>query len=64
MGFLQNFHLFIKYTKENTKNLVDMLPRLPTSNITVFETLMHIEPFIQKSYREAYKKYEDFKEVF
>ena len=64
MGFLQQFHLVIKYKKVNTNKLVDMLSRPPTSNITTFGTLMHMEPFTHDAYREAYSEDEELKEVF
>jgi hypothetical protein len=63
-GFLQQFHLVIKYRKGVTNKLVDMLPRSPTSNIIAFRNLVHMEPFTHDAYKEAYTKDEDFKEVF
>jgi len=41
-----------------------MLSRLPTSRITTLRILMHMDPFIDDAYREAYTKDEEFKEVF
>jgi hypothetical protein len=64
MGFLQQFHLIIKYKKGSTNKLVDMLSRPPTSKITTLGTLMHMEPFTHDAYKEAYIEDEDFKEVF
>ena len=64
MGLLQQFHLLIKYKKSRTNKLEDMLSRPPTSKIIALGTLMHIEPFTHDAYKEAYTKYEDFKEVF
>jgi len=64
MGFLQQFHLVIKYKKGSTNKLVDMLSRPPTLNIIALGTLMHMEPFHHDAYREAYLDYEDFKEVY
>ena len=64
MGFLQQFHLVIKYKKGTTKKLVDMLSRLSTLNITAFGNLMHIDPFTHDAYREAYSEDQDFKEVY
>jgi hypothetical protein len=64
MGFLQQFHLIIKYKKGNTNKLENMLSRPPTSKITTLGTLMHMEPFTHDAYKEAYTKDEDFKEVF
>lgn len=64
MGFLQHFHLVIKYKKENTNKLDGMLSRPPTLKIITLVTLMHIELFTHDAYREAYSGDEDFKEVF
>jgi hypothetical protein len=64
MGFLQQFHLVIKYKKGSTNNLVDMLSRPPTSKITTLLTLMDMDPFILDAYKEAYTSGGDFKEVF
>ena len=64
MGFLQQFHLVIKYKKGNTNKLADILSKPPTSNITALGTLMHIQPFTHDTYREAYSKDEDFKKVY
>jgi hypothetical protein len=63
-GFLQQFHLVIKYKKGNTNRLEDMLSRPPTSKIISLGTLMHMDPFTHDAYREAYIEDEDFKEVF
>jgi len=63
-GVLKQFHLVIKYNKGNTNNLADMLSWPPTSKITYFGTLMHMDPFNHDAYKEAYTEYEDFKEVF
>ena len=64
MGFLQQFHLVIKYKKGSTNKLVEILSRPPTSNLTVLGTLMYLDPFTHDSYREAYSEDENFKEVF
>jgi hypothetical protein len=64
MGFLQQFHLVIKYKKGDTNKLEYMLSRQPTPKITALGTLMHMDPFTHYAYKEAYTKYEDFKEVF
>ena len=64
MGFLQQFHLVIKYKKVNTNNLVDMVSRPSTSNITTLGTLMHMKPFTHDAYREAYLEDEEFKELY
>jgi hypothetical protein len=41
-----------------------MLSRPPTSNITSLGTLRHMDPFSHDAYKEVYKEYEYFKEVF
>jgi hypothetical protein len=41
-----------------------MISRLPISKITTFITHMHMEPFTQDAYKEAYIEDEDFKETF
>jgi hypothetical protein len=64
MGFLQQFHLVIKYKKGITNRLAYMLSRPPTSNITALGTLMHMGNFTHDAYREAYTQDYDFKEVF
>jgi hypothetical protein len=64
MGFLQQFHLVIKYKKGTTNKLVGVLSRPPTSKITALETMMHMDPFTHDAYKEAYIEDEDFKEVF
>jgi hypothetical protein len=64
MGFLQKFHLVIKYNKGSINNLVYMISQPPTSNIIHFITMMHMDPFAHDEYKEAYTKYEDFKEVY
>jgi hypothetical protein len=53
MGFLQWFHLVIKYKKGITNNLADLLSRPPTSNITDLGTIMHMYPFTHDAYKEA-----------
>ena len=64
MGFLQQFHLVIKYKKGILSKLESMLSRPPTSNITSLGNLMHMDPFTHDAYKEAYIEDEDFKEVF
>jgi hypothetical protein len=60
MGFLQQFHLVIKYKKGTSNKVVDMLSRLPiaTSIILKNTSLSH------DSYVEQYAIDEDFKEVY
>jgi hypothetical protein len=56
--------LVIKYKKGRTNKLEDMLSQLTISNITTLGTLMHMKPFTNDAYKEAYIEHEDFKEVF
>ena len=64
MGFLQQFHLVIKYKKGNKNKLTDMISRPPTSKITALGTLMHMDLFTHDAYREVYLEDEDFKVVY
>jgi hypothetical protein len=64
MGFLQQFHLVIKYKKGSTIKLADIFSHPTTSNITHLQTLMHMDPFTHDAYKEAYIEDKDFKEVF
>jgi hypothetical protein len=64
MGFLQQFHLVIKYKKDTKIRLEDMISMPPTSNIISLVSLMHMDHFTHDAYREAYIEYEDLKEVF
>ena len=64
MGFLQQFHLIIKYKKGSTNKLEYILSRITIDKITTLGTHMHIEPFTHDAYKEEYIEYEDFKEVF
>ena len=41
-----------------------MISRQPTTNIIVFVTLTHMEPFTQDAYKKEYKEDDDFKKVF
>ena len=54
-----------KYNKGSMNKLADgMLSHPPTSKITTLGTLINMNPFINDSYKEAYIKDNDFKEVF
>ena len=64
MGFLQQFHLVIKYKKGSTNKLAYMLSWPPTSKITTLGNLMHMEPFTHDAYKEEYIEDEYFKDVF
>jgi hypothetical protein len=50
MWFLQQFHLVIEYKKGSTHNLEDIISWKPTSKITSFGALMHIDPFTHDAY--------------
>jgi hypothetical protein len=41
-----------------------MISRPPTSKITYFGTLVHMDPFTHDAKKESYKEDEEFKEVF
>jgi hypothetical protein len=60
MGFLQQFHLVIKYKKGTSNKVEDMLSRPPTATSIVLKnaSLSH------DSYVEKYSIEEDFKEVY
>jgi hypothetical protein len=64
MGFLQQFHLIIKYNKGNTNNLVHMLSSPPTPRIIYLVTLMHMDPVTHEKYKKKYTNYDDYKEIF
>ena len=59
MGFIQQFHLVIKYKKRVQNKVVDMLSRPPISASIVIQQ----SPLVHSSYVEQYTKNEDFKEV-
>ena len=57
MGFLQQFHLVIKYKKWIHNKVADMLYRPPTNaSIDIQQS-----PLVHSSYVEQYAKDEDFK---
>ena len=56
MGFLQQFHLVIKYKKGTSNKVVDMLSRHPI--ILKNASLSH------ESYIEQYATDDDFKEIY
>jgi hypothetical protein len=60
MGFLQKFHLVIKYKKGIHNKVVDMLSR-PFINASV---ILRYNPLAHESYVEQYAKDEDFKDVY
>jgi hypothetical protein len=60
MGFLQHFHLVIKYKKGTSNKVVDMLYRPPV----VASIILKNASLSHDSYVEQYIVDEDFKEVF
>ena len=60
MGFLQQFHLVIKYKKGIQNKVVDMVSIPPISAFIVIQQ----SPLVHSSYAEQYTKNEDFKEVY
>jgi len=64
MGFLQKFHLIIKYKKGSTNKLEDILSKPPTSKISYLWNIMYMDHFTHNAYKEAYIEDEDLKEVF
>ena len=59
MGFLQQFHLVIKYKKGIQNKVVDILSRSPINFSIVIEQI----PMVHSIYVEQYAKDEYFKEV-
>lgn len=64
MGFLQQFHLLIKYKKGMTNKVADMLSRPPMNKISVVGTIMQLEPFTHEVDEEEYVSDVDFGEVY
>jgi hypothetical protein len=60
MGFLQKFHLVIKYKKGTSNKVVDMLSRPPI----VASIILKNTSLSHDSYVEQYAIDEDFKEVY
>ena len=60
MGFLQQFHLVIKYKKGIHNKVVDMLSR-PTINAS---TILKHNLVLRESYIEQYAQDIDFKDVY
>jgi hypothetical protein len=60
MGFLQQFHLVIKYKKGTSNKVVDMLSRPPI----VASIILKNYSLSRDSYVEQYAIDEDFKEVY
>lgn len=61
MGFLQQFHIWIKYKKVNSGKLSNMLSNPSTSKTIVVGTLVHMDPFKHDVYKDVYIEYGDFK---
>jgi hypothetical protein len=59
-GFLQQFHLVIKYKKGIHNKVADMLSR-PVINAS---TMLRYNPLAHESYVEQYAKDDDFKDVY
>jgi hypothetical protein len=60
MGFLQQFHLVIKYKKGTSNKVVDLLSRPPI----VASVILKNTSLSHDSYVEKYAIDEDFKEVY
>ena len=60
MGFLQQFHLVIKYKKGTSNKVADMLSRPPISA----SVILHNASLSFESYAEKYANDDDFKEVY
>ena len=59
MGFLQQFHLVIKYKKGIRNKVADMLSRPPTKA----SIILHNSSLTHESYIEQYAEDKDFKNV-
>jgi hypothetical protein len=60
MGFLQQFHLVIKYRKGTSNKVVDMLSRPPI----VFSIILKNTSLSHDIYVDKYAINEDFNEVY
>ena len=60
MGFLQQFHLVIKYKKEINNKVVDMLSR-PSLNASI---ILQNSSLAHESYIEQYARDSDFMDVY
>ena len=60
MGFLQQFHLVIKYKKGNSNKVADMLSRPPISA----SIILHNASLSFESYVEQYDNDDEFKEIY
>ena len=59
-GFLQQFHLVIKYKKGTSNTVVDMLSRPPISAYVI----LHNALLSFEIYAEQYANDDDFKEIY
>jgi hypothetical protein len=64
IGFLQQFHLFIKYKKGLKNRLEDMLARPPLKKIATIRMITQLEPFTHELLSEDFDGDEDFKGVY
>ena len=60
MGFLQKFHLVIKYKKGTSNKVANMLSRPPIAA----SIILHNASLSLESYVEQYTNDDDFKEVY
>jgi len=60
MGFLQHFHLVIKYKKGTSNKVADMLSHPPISA----SIILHNASFSFESYAKQYSNNDDFKEIY
>ena len=63
MGFLQQFHLIIKYKKGDHNKIADLLSRSRITTINTFIVLQQ-SSLAYDNYIEQYAKDEDFKDVY
>jgi hypothetical protein len=64
LGFLQQFHLLIKYKKGVMNRLANMLSRPPLKKIATIGMIMQLEPFTHELLSEYYEGDEDFRGVY
>lgn len=61
MGFLQQFHLVIKYKKGSHNKVVDMLSRPPIQNAFI---ILQNSSMVHESFQEQYTNDENFKNIY
>jgi len=64
LGFLQQFHLLIKYKKGSMDMLAYMLSQPPLKKIAVVEMIMKLEPFTHELLTEDYEGDEYLRGVY